>query len=199
MGAQPPPDAAVLLTAYARSLIRHKSRELCRRPGFSRSDEPDLAQDLTLALLRKAHLYDPGRGASVDTFAGRVIDSEVKMILRARRRKKRAAGYLARSLDADPTDAAGAPGPLADALSDVDRSRRGRLATADPAAAAETAEALRHALAGLPPFEAEVARHLCECRSAASVARVMQVSRRRVRAAVEQIRRRCADAGLGPD
>ena len=42
MGPGPARDA--VLTAYARMLINKKARQLCRKPGFSRSDQEDPAE-----------------------------------------------------------------------------------------------------------------------------------------------------------
>ena len=199
MGVQPTPDAgAACLTAYARSLIRYKACQLCRRPGFSRSDAEDLAQDLTLALLRKAHLYDPARGASYDTFADRVIDSAARMILRARRQLKRAPGFAAQSLDTGTADVRGRHVPLADRVADTD-PRTGRAADGGPdTPGGDDAEAVARALAGLPPHLLAVAERL-KHGSVASAARDLGVSRRRVYAAVALIRRRFEGAGLGRD
>ena len=167
---------------------------MCRRPGFSPSDAEDLAQDLTAALLRKAHLYDPARGAAFDTFAGRVIVSAAKMILRDRRRLKRGAGFAAASLDTGTADVRGRHVPLADLVGDADR-RTGRAAAGDPPAKDDDAEVVAAVLAGLPPHLAAVAERL-KHRPAAAVAREMGVSRRRVCDAMGQIRGRFRASGF---
>src|SRR2546423_10155572 len=117
----PPADA--VLTAYARSFIQFKARQIGRKPGFNPSDEEDLVQELTTFLIRQAGKYDPRRGASVETFANRVILSGVRMILRDRRRAKRAAGFAARSVERSTVDAGGTQVPLVDVVSDQDRAR----------------------------------------------------------------------------
>ena len=73
---------------YARNVIRLKARQLSRRADFSRSDEEDIAQDLTLHLLSQAQHFDPSR-ASLKTFVTHVVNSCVAMILRERWRQKR--------------------------------------------------------------------------------------------------------------
>ena len=78
-----------VLTTYAQSLIRFKAKQLSRKPGFSRTDEEDVAQELTAYLLSRAHLFDPRR-ASADTFADRVIRTAKAMLLRDRRRQQHA-------------------------------------------------------------------------------------------------------------
>ena len=77
-----------VLTDYARTLIRFKARQLCRLHGFSRSDEEELQQDLWVAVVKQADNFDPQR-SSLDTFIDRVVNTQVAMILRERRRKKR--------------------------------------------------------------------------------------------------------------
>lgn len=172
---------AAVLTAYARSLISYKARQLCRKPGFSRSDEEDLVQDLTLSLLRKADQYDPSRGASLDTFADRVVISQVKMMLRARRRHKRAAGFQAASLE--ETD----PSPL---------KRWGVSTPEDPTSAIDHLEAVSTAIAHLDPSDQAVAR-LLGLHSIQRIAKKLRTSRRQITAALERIRLRCEEAGLG--
>ncbi|MCW2901494.1 MAG: hypothetical protein JWO67_3759, partial [Streptosporangiaceae bacterium] len=176
MGPGPARDA--VLTAYAKSLIAFKAKQLCRKPGFSRSDEEDFVQDLTLALLEKRGRYDPSRGASPDTFANRVVISKVKMILRDRRRTKRAAGFTAASLDCDTTAGADGPAPLSQLMTGDDRARRGTSGPPDPLASLERREALEAALASLPPDLAAVAERL-RGRSANAAAVELGISRRR--------------------
>jgi DNA-directed RNA polymerase specialized sigma24 family protein len=185
------------LSPYARSLIRHKAVRLCRHPGFTPSDRDDVAQDLALAVLAKAPLYDPARGASPDTFADRVVDSAAKMILRARRRQKRAAGYAAASLDRDATVVGRRPVPLAEATAAGDDRRLGRAepGVGEPLPDARAAAAV---LATLPPFPAAVAGRLGDA-SVLAISRELGVSRRQVYAAIGVVRDRFVAAGLGPE
>ena len=185
--ARPDRGGDARLSAYARSLIQLKARQLCQHPGFGFSDQPDLEQDLTLALLRKLHLYDPRRGASEDTFAARVIDSAAKMILRASLRAKRAPGRRGRSLDAGGGNV----------VSEVDGDRR-RGDSPSQLSELELQEAMASALAELTPIQAEVARRLGE-RPVAAVARELGVSRRQVNGVVAALRERFIQAGLGPN
>lgn len=108
---------------YVQSLIQRKASQLCRKRCFSGADQRDLIQELTGRLIAKASKYDPGRGASLDTFANRVIESEVKMLLRDAGRQKRAAGHTASSLDGDNAVVGGKPVPLTEVVTDHDRHR----------------------------------------------------------------------------
>lgn len=183
-----------VLTAYARIVINSKARQLSRRSGFSRSDEEDLVQELTLRLLEKEHLYDPARGATLDTFADRVITSAVKMILRDRRRLKRAAGFTAVSLESTTVIVDGRPVYLTEAVGDADLARVTLAKRHGPDPAADLAELLD----GLPSELVDIA-HRLQDGTVASVARDLGTSRRQVYAAMARIRQHFQDTGLAPD
>jgi RNA polymerase sigma factor (sigma-70 family) len=188
------PVYAALTTEYVQKLISIKARQLVRKPGFSRSDQPDVAQELAAHILRAAHLFDPGRG-SVRTFIARVVDSAVAMILRDRRRLKRAAGFRVLSL-ADPgfsgTDR---ESTLAETIEEADLRRRcGGACRGDDEDRVRAID-LAQILAGLPPHLQEMAVWLKE-ESEAAVARDLGISRRQVRKAVAQIREAFEAAGL---
>lgn len=192
MGSPPARDA--VLTAYAQSLIKYKARQLSRKPGFSRSDEDDLAQELTARLLSKAHLFDPSRG-SVNTFADRVLHSATAMILRERRRQKRAAGFAAQSLDGPRTGSDEGVGSLRDMLTDADLRRRIGV-VADEQHRTELLAAVRQAIRLLPAEEQEICRRLLET-PAARVARELGISRRQLGNVIQRIRTQFESEGLG--
>lgn len=190
MGPGPARDAA--LTRYARTLIRTKARQLCRHPGFSRSDIEDVSQELILSLLAKAHLFDPKR-ASLDTFADRVVNSSAKMILRGRRRLKRAAGFKTISLDSGTVQMNGKPVPVAETI-DTDH-RSGRTVEPPSEVLRENDEAVAQALAELTPHLADIAERLKNV-SVAGLAREMGVSRRQLYSALRLIRARFEATGF---
>lgn len=183
-----------LLTPSAQSLIQIKARQLCDKHGFSRSDFKDLTQELTLRLLEKAHLYDPARGASRDTFADRVITSSVRMILRDRKRFKRAAGFTAISLETSGAPDDGAQLTLRELVTPEDRARL--TLTASPLDTADHHELIRFALQSLPSELAEIAQRLTTG-TVALVARDLGISRRQVYGAVARIRQHFENTGLG--
>lgn len=189
MGAKPLGDAD--LPAYAKSLIRFKAKQLSRKPGFSRSDQEDLEQELTLHLLRHAVDFDPERG-SLNTFVSRVIDSAVAMILRDRNRLKRAAGHRVRSLDI-PRIVADSVTTLGAGLTPDDAHRR--LGTVPDADVKERLVTLAAARASLPAGLQRVC-DLLASGSEAAAARELNVSRRKIRNAKEQIKRHFDSAGL---
>jgi len=192
MGPTPARDA--VLTAYARSLIKFKARQLSRKPGFSYSDEEDVAQDLTAHLLAQAHRFDPKR-ASVDTFADRVICSAIRMLLRDRHRQKRAAGFAAQSLEGTRAGSDQGVESLRDGLVEADFRRRIGTAANDQDRA-ELIAAVGQAVQSLPSEDQEICRRLIEEPSAA-VARDLGISRRQVRNAIDRIRKQFESAGLG--
>lgn len=192
MGAKPLGDAG--LSAYAQTLIRIKAQQLSRKPGFNRSDQEDLEQELAAHYLARQHLFDPRRGAT-STFADRVLRSAVAIILRDRRRKKRAAGFRAKSLDVPTGGNDEGPLTFRDLISEVDLGRRlGTVSDYDQDA--ESAAAVAEAFQSLPPDLQELCQRLMNG-SATAVARDMCVSRYWMRSAMERVRRHFQRHGLG--
>lgn len=194
MGTRPTGDA--VLTAYARSVIRFKAHQLSRKPGCSRSDEEDFAQELTACLLAQAHLFDPKR-ASVDTFADRVVNSAVAMILRSRRRQKRAAGFKAISLESTSAREGGKTVPLRDVLAPSDLDRRTGMDSGNTPPS-DLSSHVMEAWQSLAPDLQDVCKLLMEMREAA-VAKAMGISRRQVRSCIERIRVHFESQGFGSD
>ena len=182
-----------LLTAYAQSLIKFKARQLSRKPGFSRSDEEDVSQELTAHLLTQAGLYDPKRG-SANTFADRVIKSAIAMLLRDRRRQKRAAGFTAQSLEQTYVRQDQGIASLRDVLGLADLYRRTG-AGDDDERRAETVAAVIEAFQSLPPDLQDLCRRLIDG-TAASAARELGISRRQFRNAIERVRHHFEASGL---
>jgi len=191
---RPVPARDAVLTAYAQSLIRVKARQLSRKRGFSRSDEDDVAQELTAYLLARAHRFDPDR-ASVSTFADRVIRSAIATLLRDRRRQKRAVGFTVQSLEGTSVAQDRGSASLRDTLGLPDRGRRTGTAN-DEESRAETVTAVVEALRSLRPDLQDVCRRLSDG-TIASVARDLGLSRHRVGIIVGEIRRHFEAAGLG--
>ncbi len=180
------PARDAVLTAYASSLIRVKTRQLSRKPGFRRSDEDDLVQELTIALIEKSHLFDPTRGAA-STFADRVIRTKVAMLLRDRSRLKRAAGLRAQSLESgvSHSDNTSLWDSLTSNANEWEAVEQGDLKVA-----------IARAIESLPADLQEISRRL-KTDAVAAVARDMRISRRQVRNAVERIRAHFVNQGFG--
>lgn len=195
MGTHPVHQA--LTTEYVKTLIQTKARQVCRHQGFRPCDREDIEHDLVVQVLKQAHRFDPARG-SVNTFIDRVVGSAVAMVLRDRKRLKRAAGFTAVSLD--NTFVGRRRSRLRVPLSQVVQERhlprcRGAQVR-DDQEQVDLAADLAWAMEGLTARQREIARRLADTPEAA-VARDMGLSRRQVRNAVEAIQRRLEEAGLG--
>lgn len=76
------------LNDYAARLIRFKARQLCRRPGFSRSDQEVIERDLRTDLDLRMPRFNPAR-AQLNTFIDRVIRRRIISLVRYRFADKR--------------------------------------------------------------------------------------------------------------
>lgn len=181
--------------AAAESVIGYWSKRLSRLPGFSSSDEDDLAQELRLYVLRKSGLYDATRG-SLATFGDRVVRSRAKMIIRDRRRQKRAPVIAMPSLDAPSTSSDDEPDTLGCSLKLDDLTRRTGWCPRGPIQLLEDREATWQALEEMPPDLREFCQLLMN-ETLTSVARIMGISRREGRNRLEEARAYFERAGHG--
>lgn len=105
-----------ILDGYAREVIRHKSRQLIGKYGFTRDDYDDLQQDMMLDLLRRLANYDHSR-AGLSTFVARVVDRKVSTLIRYQRQEKRDFSVRVLPLDAEVDGQDGEPLGLDEVLS----------------------------------------------------------------------------------
>lgn len=188
------PAQSLIFTEHARTLIRIKARQLCRRPGFSPSDQDDIQQELWLRLAAKAHYFDPARG-SLHAFVERVVCSGVCGILRHRRRQRRAQCFRTLSLESTLVEIDGTPTPIGRAISPDDLHRRIGTHPTDDLGRRQQVATLDHALRSMCP----ALRSLCQRLTsgpAHSAARDLNISRRQVRNAIRVIRRHLERAGF---
>ncbi len=188
------PVLAAITTDYVQQLIQVKARQLTHKPGFSRSDQEDLEQDLTVHVLKQAHHFDASRGC-VHTFISRVVDSALAMQLRSRRRRKRAAGFRSGSLEDAILHGQKGKGSLADMLDEADGCRRSGADARSGQERAELQSDTRRVLAELPP-NLQVIAALRGDATDAAIARELGVSRRQVHNAAQAIRAHFEKAGL---
>ena len=73
---------------YAIRLIKFKVRSLIGEYGFTESDSEDLQQDLLIYLLEHLPQYDSTR-ATQRTFMDRLLDNEIRTMIKHRRCRKR--------------------------------------------------------------------------------------------------------------
>ena len=76
------------LQEYVDEIIRHKARQLARKPGFSPSDREDIEHELLIAILERWPAFDSSR-ASARTFVARIIENKAASLIRACQAAKR--------------------------------------------------------------------------------------------------------------
>lgn len=69
-------------------LVRYKAKQLCRQPGFSNEDQPDLEQELIIELVRHLPAYDPLK-ASLRTFADVIVRQKIADLIETQLARKR--------------------------------------------------------------------------------------------------------------
>lgn len=94
MGARPdtrfiPEDALI---------IRHKVMKLVGRCGITRSDQPDLRQELAFHVSMQMSRFDPSRGTR-RTYVNRISQNKILNILEQRRARKRGSGKSIMAID----------------------------------------------------------------------------------------------------
>ena len=190
-------DPQGIVTEYARTLIRVKAKQLVRRPGFCRSDQDDIEQDLALHLLSQAQHFDPDR-ASLNTFIDRVVNSAVAMLVRERGRiKRRPAGDVeVQSLEEKVEQPDGPPEPLARLIDRLDLHRRLGIVSLTDAELFELVEDISHLINALPPQLQAVCRARME-RNRSETEHDLDHSRRSLNAAMDVIRQHFDQVGFG--
>lgn len=189
-------DPKEIVTEYARTLIRVKAKQLVRRPGFSRSDQPDVEQDLVVHLLCQAQHYDPDRGA-LNTFIARVVDSAVAMLLRERGRVRRnpEGDAEVQSLAEMVPQPDGPPEALARLISQLDLERRTGGASLTDAQLFELVDDVASVIPTLPPEMQDICRSLLT-RNRRETEAELGISRRGLQSAMVLIREHFVKSGL---
>jgi len=182
------------LDDYAVRLIRHKARQLVRRPDFSESDRQDIEQELVLDLLRRLPKYRPER-AQRSTFIARVIEHKIASLLHDRRAQKRGGGRRTRSLSDEGTDDDGKAVELGDTVSEDDYFRRTGAQPLCAAHACDLCMDVEAIVAHLPPRLRKLC-HLLKSMPMADAARELSVPRTTLYDDVGKVREIFEDAGL---
>jgi RNA polymerase sigma-70 factor, ECF subfamily len=92
--------------SFASQLIRQKARQLVRHPGFNKSEQKDVEQELAMELVLKYCCFDPDR-ARETTFVARVVENKAISLVRARIAEKRDFRRDGRSLNEAVRDSDG--------------------------------------------------------------------------------------------
>lgn len=194
MGAAP--DRSLARHQYAQQLVPIKARQLIGRAGYRRADVEEIQQDLFLYLHVHTDDYDPQRGA-VTTFIARLVDACIAMMLRDRRRAKRATGFLLQSIDVDVTTADGDQTALAELMQESHRDRvTGGSAVSEGLSSEDRAafEKVLERLADEPALRDILLRRMQ--RSTKGVADDLGISRRQLAKAIKQLRERFEAQGF---
>jgi DNA-directed RNA polymerase specialized sigma24 family protein len=173
---------------FTAELIRQKARKLCRRPGFSRSDEADISQGMYLYVWERSRLFDPTRG-TVEAFVITAVTSWEGMEYRRRRAKKRHDDFHAISLESTMVACDGDVDSLASVLEGRDGVRLAGRDSKSLLNELEIRDEYRLVIAQLTKREQQLFRDISEL-GVAGTARKRRASRRRIDRLVAQIRER---------
>ena len=77
-----------LSTGFAANMIRQKAKQLVGHFGYTKSDRPDLEQELQLAILQRVEQFDP-QVATWEAFATMIADHRIATIIEERWAEKR--------------------------------------------------------------------------------------------------------------
>jgi len=183
-----------LATGFAGRYIRRKAHQLVGKAGYTRSDRPDIEQELSLALYERLLRFDPTI-APWPAFVVTVVTRFAASLLAARRTKKRLPGYLAASLN---SHAIGQDGRRADLARHVE-PRNVSAVTGHYSQDAFVLALLRCDLAVVTKRLPLKLKHLCfrlQHESVTEVSRRMGCSRTALYRRIAQLRRVFLDAGL---
>ena len=184
-----------VLTDYARKVIRIKARQLVRRPSFSRTDEEDLVQEMTMYLLTHATDFDPSRGEA-KSFVSVVIDTAAANLVRKQRRKaSKPDGVEIQSL-ASSVDLPGVgPVQLDSLISIEDMQRRTRSCSPNEIELLDDKDAFESAFTKLPGNLKRICNELMSV-SPAVAARNLGINRHQMINALETIREYFSGTGF---
>lgn len=184
-----------LTRGYAGRLIRYRAWKLAGAGGFSRSDRPDIEQELRIALLERIDKFDPQRG-HWNVFACTIVERTIATMFTPRRAAERTRKFEADSLS------------TLIAAEDQVETMLGQLVTAEEQARL-SGRAVRHhvdevdlaadvatVLASLPPELRDVAERL-QSTNPTALARELNIPRRTLRDWMATIREAFERAGFG--
>ena len=180
--------------SFASQLIRQKARQLVRHPGFSKSDRPDIEQELAIELVQKFCQFDPAR-ARETTFIARVIENKVVSLVRTRQAEKRHFRRNGKSLNETISDGEGGSVERAQTVDAANAKRHtGQVPRSDEEVARLKLD-IDEVLETLPADLRKLAKMLTEMTEYAA-SRQLGKSRRQVANDVGRLRERFEDAGL---
>ena len=180
--------------SFASQLIRQKARQLVRHPGFSKSDRPDIEQELAIELVQKFDQFDPER-ARETTFIARVVEHKAVSLVRARQAEKRHFRRNAKSLNETISDGEGGSVERAQTVDAAKAKRHTGQAPRSDEEVARLKLDIGEVFENLPADLRKLAEMLTEM-SEYAASRQLGKSRRQVANDVARLRERFEDAGL---
>jgi len=179
---------------FASQLIRQKARQLVRHPGFTKSDRPDIEQELAIELIQKYDQFDPKR-ARETTFIARVIEHKAVSLVRARQAEKWHFRRNGKSLNETVSDGEGGTVERAQTVDAASAKRHTGQAPRSDEEVARLKLDIDEVLETLPADLRKLAEMLTEMTEYAASRRLGK-SRRQVANDVARLRERFEDAGL---
>ena len=185
----------ILSDPFTEDFILSKSRQLCRRKDFSRSDCDDLQQSMRLHLMNKAHLFNSKRG-NVEAFVTRILTIWAAMAIRRRKCPKHMEAVKALSLEETSVEQDGQNIGLGDSLSEEDGQRRLQTYPISSLEHVEIREAVEFVMGNLSPEERALLTSVAE-NGVRATAKAMGTSWFLVKKEVKRLRSHFEKAGLG--
>lgn len=179
---------------FTRKLIRRKARQLIGRVGFTKSDQADIEQELTLKLLKALSGFDPDQGHK-NVFVTAVIERFVANLLRDKQAEKRDHRRVCSLNVVIADDEDEGPVELGDTVSRREQDARLGQAPRDEHDLAQLVLDMVEVIATLPSELRELAERL-KTDSVSQVARDLGVPRTTLNGRVRELRRRFERAGL---
>jgi len=180
--------------SFASQLIRQKARQLVRHPGFTKSDQPDIEQELAVELFQKYDQFDPDR-ARETTFIARVIEHKAVSLVRARQAEKRHFRRNGKSLNETVSDGEGETVERAQTIDAASAKRHTGQAPRSDEEVAQLKLDIDEVLETLPAELRELAEMLTQM-SEHAASQQLGRSRRQLAKDVARLRERFEDAGL---
>jgi len=180
--------------SFASQLIRQKARQLVRHPGFTKSDRPDIEQELAIELVQKFGQFDPDR-ARETTFVARVIENKAVSLVRARQAEKRHFRRNGKSLNENVSDGDGGTVERAQTIDAANAKRHTGQAPRSDEELARLRLDIDEVIVTLPADLGRLAKLLSEM-SEYAASQQLGKSRRQVAKDVARLRERFEDAGL---
>jgi RNA polymerase sigma-70 factor (ECF subfamily) len=179
---------------YAANLIRHKARQLARRPEFSQTDQEDLEQEMILDLLRRLPQYDPQRSPR-NAFITRVVNHMIARLIEFHRAGSRDSGTPTGSLNHEVVHADGSVGDLVQTVDEAACHRRTGITSFPERERLDMKLDVETALRDLP----EDLRRLCkllQSKTVTEISRETGIPRPTLYDAMERVKERFQKAGL---